>query len=92
MNLAILGAGVSGLSLARSLSEGGFDPANFTLFEAAPIPGGLCRSRTVDGFTYDIAGGHILYSKEAEVMDWMEAETGGPPAFVSCQRNTRLRF
>jgi protoporphyrinogen oxidase len=92
MNLAILGAGVSGLSLARSLSEGGFDPANFTLFEAAPIPGGLCRSRTVDGFTYDIAGGHILYSKDAEVMDWMKAEAGGPSAFVSCQRNTRIRF
>ena len=60
MKLAILGAGVSGLSLARTLADGGFDPADLTLFEAAPVPGGLCRSRTVDGFTYDVAGGHIL--------------------------------
>ena len=92
MKLAILGAGVSGLSLARTLADGGFDPADLTLFEATPVPGGLCRSRTVDGFTYDVAGGHILYSKDTEVMDWMKAEAGGPAAFTSCERNTKIRF
>ena len=92
MKLAILGAGVSGLTLARTLAEGGFDPDDLTLFEAAPVPGGLCRSRTVEGFTYDVAGGHILYSKDAEVMDWMKAEAGGPSAFTSCERNTKIRF
>jgi len=92
VKLAILGAGISGMALARTLTEGGWDPADFVLFEAASVPGGLCRSRAVDGFTYDIAGGHILYSKDQQVMDWMKNEAGGPPAFVSCQRNTKIRF
>jgi protoporphyrinogen oxidase len=55
VKIAILGAGVSGLSLARFLVEGGLDMDSISLFEATPVVGGLCRSKTVDGFTYDVA-------------------------------------
>jgi protoporphyrinogen oxidase len=89
---AILGAGVSGLSLARFLVEGGFDRTDLHLFEAAPHVGGLCRSRTVDGFTYDLAGGHILFSKDASAMAWMMACAGGEPAFERRARHTKIRF
>jgi protoporphyrinogen oxidase len=92
LKIAILGAGVSGLSLARFLVEGGLDPASVHLFEAAPEVGGLCRSRTVDGFTYDVAGGHILYSKDAAAMQWMKDCAGGDRAFVRKDRHTRIRF
>lgn len=92
MKTAILGAGVSGLALARTLVEHGFDLSNLHLFEAAPKVGGLCHSKTVDGFTYDITGGHILYSKDAPVMQWMKDCAGGDDAFVTRDRNTKIRF
>ncbi|MBK7645437.1 MAG: FAD-dependent oxidoreductase [Planctomycetes bacterium] len=92
MKIAILGAGVSGLALARFLVEGGVAADSISLFEAGPQVGGLCRSKTVEGYTYDIAGGHILYSKDAAVMAWMKHCAGGDAAFVEKQRNTRIRF
>ena len=40
MKTAILGAGVSGLALARLLQQGGVPLADLHLFEAAAKPGG----------------------------------------------------
>jgi protoporphyrinogen oxidase len=92
LKTAILGAGVSGLSLARFLVQGGFPPGDLTIFEAAPVAGGLCRSKRVDGFTYDVAGGHILFSKDKSASAWMKAEAGGDAAFVRRERHTKIRF
>ena len=92
MKIAILGAGVSGLSLARFLVEDGVDASSIHLFEADSTVGGLCRSKTVDGFTYDVAGGHILYSKDEPAMRWMKDCAGGEAAFERKQRNTAIRY
>lgn len=92
MKTAILGAGISGLALARFLIDGGLDAQDITLFESAPKAGGLCHSETVDGFTYDISGGHILFSKDKPALDWMIEQTGGLDAFVKRDRNTKIRF
>jgi protoporphyrinogen oxidase len=92
LKIAILGAGVSGLALARMLTERGVPLADLTLFEADRVPGGLCRSKTVDGFTYDVSGGHILFSKDRAVMQWMKDQAGGDAAFVSRERHTKIRF
>ncbi len=92
MKIAILGAGVSGLSLARFLVEGGHPASDVHVFEASDTPGGLCKSKTVEGFTYDVAGGHILYSKDKPAMDWMKACAGGDAAFVEKDRHTRIRY
>lgn len=92
MKIAILGAGVSGLSLARFLVEGGHKPEDLRIYESAPVAGGLCRSKTVDGFTYDVSGGHILYSKDKPALDWIVAQTGGLDAFTTVERRTRIRY
>jgi protoporphyrinogen oxidase len=92
MKLAILGAGVSGLALARILVERGFPLDNIHILESSPFVGGLCRSKTVEGFTYDITGGHILYSKDADAMSWMKDCAGGDDAFVTKDRNTKIRY
>jgi protoporphyrinogen oxidase len=92
LKTAILGAGVSGLALARMLVEGGLAQSDVHLFEASDSIGGLCRSKTVEGFTYDVAGGHILYSKDAPTMAWMKACAGGDAAFVRRERHTKIRF
>ena len=92
MKIAILGAGISGMALARFLQQGGVPMGSLHLFEAGPVAGGLCLSKTVDGFTYDVAGGHILFSKDADAMQWMKDEAGGDDAFVERDRNTKIRF
>lgn len=67
MKIAVLGAGISGLSAARLLKDKGFD---VTVFEKEKTIGGLARSRFTDGILYDPHGGHIFNSKNSEVMKW----------------------
>lgn len=88
MKICILGGGITGLSIARLL-----DPARFdvTVLERASVLGGLCRSSVVDGFTCDHAGGHILFSKDSKVLDWM-LDHVGRDNLVEKNRNTRIRW
>ena len=73
MTTVILGAGLTGCTLARLLAEAGEE---VTVLEAEPTPGGLCRSVTADGFTFDLGGSHIVFSRDREVLDWMQAQLG----------------
>ncbi|MCK9595029.1 MAG: FAD-dependent oxidoreductase [Candidatus Omnitrophica bacterium] len=57
--IIILGAGLSGLSAAWHLQKKGID---CSVFEAQGQPGGLCRSKEVDGFVFDYCG-HLLHFK-----------------------------
>ncbi len=56
----VLGAGLSGLSAAWHLKERG---VVCRVFEKEPQAGGLCRSKDVDGFTFDYDG-HLLHFKQ----------------------------
>jgi len=58
----ILGGGLAGLSAAYYLG------GDILVLEGEERPGGLCRSFSRDGFTYDI-GGHILFSKDRDLLD-----------------------
>lgn len=68
MKIAILGAGVSGLTAGRLLKDKGYD---VTIYERSEKLGGLAKSRITDGYTYDPHGGHIFNSKHKEVTDWI---------------------
>lgn len=68
MKTAILGAGLTGLTLARLLREKGEE---ITVLEKEKEIGGLCRSKTEEGFTFDIGGSHIIFSRDTEVYDFM---------------------
>ena len=68
MQIAVLGAGVSGLTAARLLKEKGHD---VKVFEKNDTVGGLARTRYTDGYLYDPHGGHIFNSKHQEVVDWV---------------------
>ena len=81
MKTAILGGGLSGLTLARLLHEKGTD---LVVLEAEPVYGGLCRSRTDEGFTFDIGGSHIIFSRDTEVLAFMRQMIAGNE-----QQNTR---
>jgi protoporphyrinogen oxidase len=68
MNVAILGAGVSGLTTARRLYDADID---VTVYEADAKIGGLAKSRVTDGYVYDPHGGHIFNSQNQSVKDWV---------------------
>lgn len=67
MKIGILGAGISGLSIAKMLSEY-FD---VEILEAKPVSGGIARTRNVDDIAFHVTGGHCFNSKYSEVLDWV---------------------
>ncbi|MFA6331459.1 MAG: FAD-dependent oxidoreductase [Methanoregula sp.] len=81
MTTVILGGGLSGLTLARLLHERG---DRVMVLEAEPAIGGLCRSKTTDGFTFDTGGSHIIFSRDTEVLAFMRRMIEGNE-----QRNNR---
>ncbi len=67
MKIGVLGGGLAGVSLAYFLQEKGYD---VEVLEKESECGGLCRSYSKNGFSFDI-GGHIIFSKDKEVLDLM---------------------
>lgn len=65
-NTVILGAGVTGLTVARHLGSA------CALFEKEERPGGLCKSDSLSGFTFDRAG-HVLHLPGGSPHRWATA-------------------
>ncbi len=63
--IGILGGGLSGLVLASRLRDA-------EVLERDDRPGGLCRSLSAEGFTFDPHGSHILFSRNPEAMAFYE--------------------
>src|SRR5262245_23441036 len=61
--IVIIGGGLAGLSAAYHLRE--HEPA---VFEKEPAIGGLCRSFTQDGFTFDCTG-HLVHLRNQYVKE-----------------------
>ncbi len=89
MKIAILGGGISGTALAHMLARDGHSAV---VLEAAERPGGLCKSRRYGEFTFDEAGGHILFSKNKDVLQWQLDRCGGEAGTVRTVRNTKIRW
>jgi protoporphyrinogen oxidase len=87
LTTAILGGGLSGLTLARLLHERGID---VIVLEAEHDYGGLCRSKQEQGFTFDIGGSHIIFSRDDEVLAFMRRMITGNEERNN--RNTRIFY
>ena len=68
MKIAILGGGLAGLTAGLFLKEKGYD---FDLLESDSKAGGLCQTVIKDGFVFDVGGGHIIFSKDKETLQFM---------------------
>ena len=65
----ILGAGPAGLTVANKLKQAGI--TDFLVLEKEETAGGLCRSVEVDGFPFDIGGGHFLDVRRLRVNEFL---------------------
>ena len=72
-DIVILGAGLTGLSTAYHLEQAGF--FDYTLFEKEPEAGGLCRSISHEGFTFDYTG-HLLHINDEYFKQFIESVVG----------------
>ncbi|MXQ11282.1 hydroxysqualene dehydroxylase [Microvirga makkahensis] len=84
----IVGAGIAGLSAALAVAEEGGEAV---LYEAAPQPGGRCRTiHSADGFSHD-NGTHVLFTANRHALNllrtvgardrWIEPERRGLPLY-----------
>lgn len=71
VSYVILGAGPSGLTFAHTLLDHGVPREEIIVLEAESEPGGLCRSRDIDGSPLDIGGGHFLDVRLKDVVEFL---------------------
>ncbi len=68
MTVGILGGGLTGLTIGYLLDKKGID---FRILEKESVCGGLMRSLKCDGFTFDIGGSHVIFSKDTEALSFL---------------------
>lgn len=68
--IGILGGGISGIALAANLAE------DAEVLEKRARLGGLSGSIIENGFTFDAAGPHIMFSRNKEVLELMVRTLG----------------
>lgn len=82
--VAIIGAGISGLSMAHFLKE----RYEVTVFEKEECPGGLIKCRRVNGSLFHTCGGHVFNSKRQDVLDWFWSKFAREEEFSKADRNS----
>lgn len=83
MKYAVIGAGVSGLSMAGMLLKKGHE---VVVYERGSRPGGLIKCTEVQGNLYHRVGGHVFNSRRQEVLDWFWSRFDRERDFVSARR------
>lgn len=84
MKVAIIGAGISGLSVAHCLK----DMCDVVLYEKDNMPGGLIKCRRVNGSLFHTCGGHVFNSKRQDVLDWFWSKFIREEEFTMTDRNS----
>ena len=82
--IAIIGAGVSGLTVAQLLKN----KAQVVVFERESKPGGLIRCERVNGSLFHTCGGHVFNTKKQNVLDWFWQQFNRETEFVKTDRNS----
>ncbi|MEA3506852.1 MAG: NAD(P)-binding protein, partial [Elusimicrobiota bacterium] len=71
MDIVVIGAGLAGLRAARILSDK-LPKSSITVLEKEPVPGGLVRTKEINGFRHDCTG-HFLHFKNKAKKKFVES-------------------
>lgn len=82
--VAVIGAGVSGMTTAHLLK----DKANVVVYEKEDKAGGLIKCRRVNGSLFHTCGGHVFNSKRQDVLDWFWSKFNRDEEFSKADRNS----
>jgi len=82
--VAVIGAGVSGMTVARLLKN----RYEVVVYEKDATPGGLIRCKCVKGNLFHTCGGHVFNSKLPHVLDWFWNLFDKEQEFVKAERNS----
>ena len=90
--IAIIGAGVSGMTVAQLLSERNAiakdsEQMKAVVFEKMHTPGGLIRCERLNGSLFHTCGGHIFNTHDAKVKEWFWHHFNREEEFVKTDRN-----
>ncbi len=91
--IAIIGAGVSGLTAAQLLSEKKEallpnKDFNTVVFEKEAKSGGLIRCERINGSLFHTCGGHVFNTKDQQVSDWFWLHFNQTKEFHKTNRNS----
>lgn len=84
MRYAVIGAGISGLTIARLLNSG----HEVVVYESASKPGGLVKCDNVDGSLFHCTGGHVFNTKRKDVLEWFWSQFDREREFSKALRNS----
>ncbi len=84
--IAIIGAGVSGLTMGRLLAP----RATVTIYESDSRPGGLIKCDRVEGNLFHTCGGHVFNTRRQEVLDMFWSLFDRERDFVKADRNSAV--
>ena len=86
MRIAVIGGGISGLSIAQLLKN----EHDVTVFEYQKEAGGLIKCERVNDCLYHKVGGHVFNSKNEEVLNWFWSFFDKEKEFVEAKRNAKI--
>jgi protoporphyrinogen oxidase len=86
--LAVIGAGISGISVSRMLSK----KYDVTLFEKESVIGGMIKCERVNDNLFHKVGGHVFNTKNKQVNDWFWQHFDKGKEFLSVKRKAGILF
>ena len=88
MKTAVIGTGISGLSIARLLQP----KHDVMLFEKEQKAGGLIKCERVNDCLFHKVGGHVFNAKNQQVLDWFWSHFDQEKEFVKAKRKAKVLF
>lgn len=88
MKIAILGSGISGLSVAQMLNK----EHEITVYELKPKIGGLIKCERINDCLFHKVGGHVFNAKNPKVQEWFWSFFDKENEFIKARRNAKVYF